>query len=75
MRSFVINGIPYPYSVAASITGGSSQVVSHGLGAIPIVVALDSSNNEVDLDITHDSVNQFTVSSPVNFTGTFYYRL
>ena len=54
-------------------TGFSSQTtvaVAHNFGKRPVVDVIDGSGNGVDFAVTHDSVNQFTVTFNEALSGT-----
>jgi len=45
-----------------SWTSGTTKTVTHNLGYYPIVKVMDSSGNEVDVEVTYDSTNAFTLT-------------
>lgn len=56
------------------VQGATSDtwVVVHNLGYVPSVTVIDSGGTAVVGDVTHDSLNQFTVRFAVAFSGTAY---
>lgn len=51
-------------------TGLATVVVTHNLGKYPSVTVLSSAGDEIIGDITHNSLNQFTLTFNGSNTGT-----
>ncbi len=56
--------------LATGFTNEASVVVAHNFGKRPVVDVIDGSGNGVDFAVTHDSVNQFTVTFNETLSGT-----
>jgi hypothetical protein len=50
-------------------TNESTVVVEHNLGKYPSTTVIDSADDEVEGRVTHDSINQLTLTFTASFTG------
>ena len=55
-----------------TFTAQSTITVTHGLGKRPAVTVINSANDEVEGDVTHNSLNQLTVQFTAPFSGTIF---
>lgn len=51
-------------------TNSSTVVVDHNLGKYPSVQIFDSAGDQVEGQITHNSIDQLTATFTSSFTGT-----
>lgn len=70
MRNMSIDNDGY----TSAITNATTHTETHNLGYKPQVEVEDSSGNDIGYELVHDSVNQFTLTFPVAFTGTVKYK-
>lgn len=56
-----------------AMTNESEKTIAHNLGRNPIVFVLDSDGSQIEVGITHSSLNEFTVYGQPNITGSVIY--
>ena len=70
-------GVPLPLvvpPVPVPLTAATSHQVCHNFGFYPVVQVIDASGDVVDVDITHDDLNCFTISAATPVTGFITFR-
>jgi len=56
--------------LTTTLAGELTKLVKHDLRAFPVVQVLEDGGATIAWTITHDSINQFTVTFASPFTGT-----
>jgi hypothetical protein len=69
--SNIVKSITFSQVISSPVL---TTTVSHNLGYKPVVRVYDNTGQEVDVLITHVSINQFTVESNILFTGEITYK-
>lgn len=55
-----------------AFTNQSSVTVTHNLNKYPAVQIIDSAGDQVEGNVSHDSLNELTVTFSSSFTGTIF---